>query len=184
MTQTHLRTMRFDYLVFIGRFEPFHNGHQAVIARALSLAREVIVLVGSANTPRSIRNPWNVTEREVMIRATFPQDASRLQIRPLRDHLYNDAAWINEVQHVVAGCVRDAQASKIGLIGHRKDLSSYYLEMFPQWEFVNVPNVAGVSASDLRDYLFDNDLRDEGKDLLIQAAVPSPVFSMLKGFRD
>ena len=176
--------MRFDYLVFIGRFEPFHNGHQAVIARALSLAREVIVLVGSANTPRSIRNPWNVTEREVMIRATFPQDASRLQIRPLRDHLYNDAAWINEVQHVVAGCVRDAQASKIGLIGHRKDLSSYYLEMFPQWEFVNVPNVAGVSASDLRDYLFDNDLRDEGKDLLIQAAVPSPVFAMLKGFRD
>ena len=176
--------MRFDYLVFIGRFEPFHNGHQAVVARALTLAREVIVLVGSANTPRSIRNPWNVAEREVMIRATFPQDASRLQIRPLRDHLYNDALWISEVQRAVAECARSSQDPKIGLIGHRKDLSSYYLEMFPQWEFVNVPNVAGVSASGLRDYLFDNDSRGEGKDLLIQAAVPSPVFAMLKGFRD
>jgi bifunctional NMN adenylyltransferase/nudix hydrolase len=177
--------MQFDYLVFIGRFEPFHNGHQAVIARALSLAKHVIVLVGSANKPRSIRNPWNVSEREVMMRAAFPNDSERLLIRPLRDHLYNDALWVSEVQRTVAECTKDAPSpAKIGLIGHRKDHSSYYLEMFPQWELVNSANVAGVSASDLRDYLFDNEARDLGKDMLIQAAVPAPVFSMLKGFRD
>ncbi len=177
--------MRFDYLVFIGRFEPFHNGHQAVIARALSLAQHVIVLVGSANTPRSIRNPWNFCEREVMMRAAFPNEAARLLIRPLRDHLYNDALWVSEVQRTVAECTKDApKTPKIGLIGHQKDQSSYYLEMFPQWELVSSANVAGVSATDLRDYLFDNESRDLGKDLLIQAAVPAPVFSMLKGFRD
>ena len=177
--------MQFDYLVFIGRFEPFHNGHQAVVARALSLAERVIILVGSANTPRSIRNPWNVSEREVMMRAAFPNEAHRLLIRPLRDHLYNDAVWVGEVQRTVADCTKDAlQPVKIGLIGHQKDQSSYYLEMFPQWELVNTANVAGVSASDLRDYLFDNEQREVGKDLLIQAAVPAPVFAMLKGFRD
>jgi bifunctional NMN adenylyltransferase/nudix hydrolase len=177
--------MQFDYLVFIGRFEPFHNGHQAVIARALALASRVIVLVGSANKPRSIRNPWNVSEREVMMRAAFGGDADRLLIRPLRDHLYNDALWVSEVQRTVAECTQDAPSpANIGLIGHRKDHSSYYLEMFPQWELVSSANVAGVSASDLRDYLFDNEARDLGKDMLIQAAVPPPVFSMLKGFRD
>ena len=176
--------MRFDYLVFIGRFEPFHNGHHAVVARALTLAQQVIVLIGSASKPRSIRNPWNVAEREVMIRASFPKDAERLSIRPLRDHLYNDALWVSEVQRTVAECTKDAPSPRIGLIGHRKDLSSYYLEMFPQWDFVNTMNIAGVSASDLRDYLFDSVTRDEGKDLLIQANVPAPVFAMLKGFRD
>ena len=31
--------MDFDYLVFIGRFEPFHNGHAAVARHALTKAR-------------------------------------------------------------------------------------------------------------------------------------------------
>ena len=43
----------FDYLVFIGRFEPFHNGHAAVARHALGRARKVIFLIGSADTPRS-----------------------------------------------------------------------------------------------------------------------------------
>jgi bifunctional NMN adenylyltransferase/nudix hydrolase len=183
--------MQFDYLVFIGRFEPFHNGHYAVVDRALKLAKNVIILIGSSNKPRSTRNPWNVSEREVMIRAAFVQDASRLQIRPLHDHLYNDPLWVSEVQHIVAEITHTAQEAssqkaslKIGMIGHQKDQSSYYLEMFPQWELVNAVNIAGVSATDLRDYLFAGGDGDMGKDLLIKAAVPQPVFAMLGGFRE
>lgn len=176
--------MQYDFLVFIGRFEPFHNGHHAVVARALKLAKQVIVLIGSANKPRTIRNPWNVSEREVMIRAAFPNDCSRLTICALRDHLYNDALWVSDVQRIVAEATAGAPSPKIGLIGHHKDHSSYYLEMFPQWELVNSVNVAGVSASDLREYLFAGGSGDVGKDLLIRAAVPEPVFAMLNGFRD
>jgi bifunctional NMN adenylyltransferase/nudix hydrolase len=176
--------MQYDFLVFIGRFEPFHNGHYAVVARALKLAKQVIILIGSANKPRTIRNPWNVSEREVMIRAAFPQDSSRLVIRALRDHLYNDPLWVTEVQRIVAEATSGEPNAKVGLIGHRKDHSSYYLEMFPQWDLVNSVNVAGVSASDLREYLFAGGAGDVGKDLLIKAAVPEPVFAMLNGFRD
>lgn len=177
--------MEYDYLVFIGRFEPFHNGHYAVVARALKLAQNVIVLIGSANKPRSIKNPWNVSEREVMIRAAFPEDSSRIRVRCIRDHLYNDALWVSDVQRAVADVTAaDTGPVKIGLIGHDKDYSSYYLEMFPQWGLVHAVNVAGVSATDLRDYLFASTDPDIGKDLLIKAAVPDPVFAMLKGFRD
>ena len=42
------RLARFDYAVFIGRFEPFHNAHRSVIDKALTLADKVIVLIGSA----------------------------------------------------------------------------------------------------------------------------------------
>lgn len=172
----------FDYLVFIGRFEPFHRGHFGVVERALKLAKKVIVLIGSANKPRTIRNPWTIAEREVMIRAAFERDNDRLVIRPLRDHLYNDALWVRDVQQIV-GDVVGSSDKKVGLIGYNKDHSSYYLEMFPQWEFVSAMNLAGISASDLRDYLFSG-VGDVGKDLLIRAGVPEPVFAMLKGFRD
>ena len=86
--------MDYDYLVFIGRFEPFHNGHAAVARYALSRARKVIFLVGSADTPRTIRNPWTVAERAVMIQSALGDAGDRLIIRPLRDHLYNESLWI------------------------------------------------------------------------------------------
>jgi bifunctional NMN adenylyltransferase/nudix hydrolase len=180
---TDTNSSQFDYLVFIGRFEPFHSGHYGVVERALKLAKQVIILIGSANKPRTIRNPWTIAEREVMIRAAFDKDSNRLVIRPLRDHLYNDALWIKDVQKSVADIVGSANDKKVGLIGYNKDHSSYYLEMFPQWQFVSAMNLAGISASDLRDYLFSG-VGDVGKDLLIKAGVPEPVFAMLTGFRD
>jgi bifunctional NMN adenylyltransferase/nudix hydrolase len=173
--------MQFDFLVFIGRFEPFHNGHRAAVERALKLARQVIILIGSSRKPRSIRNPWDASERELMIRTTFAEDSTRLLIRPLRDHLYNDALWVADVQRLVAEVSAPVANAQIGLIGHRKDESSYYLSMFPQWELVNSVNVAGVSATDLREDLLAG---DPGRDLLIKGAVPEPVFAMLKRFRE
>ena len=50
----------YRYLVFIGRFQPFHRGHKAVVDEALQRADEVIMLIGSANLPRSLRNPFSV----------------------------------------------------------------------------------------------------------------------------
>lgn len=51
---------QFDYLVFIGRFQPFHLGHKSVIDQALTLAKDVIILIGSANLPavRVTALPW------------------------------------------------------------------------------------------------------------------------------
>ncbi|MDR9778725.1 hypothetical protein RJJ65_39970, partial [Rhizobium hidalgonense] len=34
----------FDYLVFIGRFQPFHVAHRAVIKEALQRSKSVIIL--------------------------------------------------------------------------------------------------------------------------------------------
>ncbi len=177
--------MRFDYLVFIGTFEPFHNGHQAVIARALALARKVIVLVGSADKPRTTRNPWSAAERTAMIQMAFGQQISRLMIRPLRDHLYNDPLWVADVQRIVSETVQsDGEGQHVGIIGHETDASRCCLRMFPQWECVRSPGVEGISAADLREHLFSGAMGDAGKDLPIEAAVPAAVFHMLRGFRE
>jgi bifunctional NMN adenylyltransferase/nudix hydrolase len=185
----------FDYLIFIGRFEPFHNGHAAVARHALQRARKLVFLIGSADTPRTIKNPWSVAERAVMIQSALAEHADRLLIRPLRDHLYNESQWIAAVQRAVADAVKadsgdatrpaaSATGPRIGLIGQDKDASSYYLREFPQWPLVDVRRTETLSATELRRYLFEaNQLDSHGGLMLIRANVPGPVFDMLDAFR-
>jgi bifunctional NMN adenylyltransferase/nudix hydrolase len=151
--------MRYDYLIFIGRFQPFHTGHEPVLRQALQTSDKVIVLIGSANQPRTVRNPWYVDEREKMIRCNFSEEENRrILIFPLQDYVYSNQVWIKSVQQLVAGVVHNKIASKpkVGLIGHFKDNTSEYLNQFPQWERVEVENYKGFSATDIREQYFDD----------------------------
>lgn len=172
---------KFDYLVFIGRFQPFHIGHKQVIDTALSMADKVIVLIGSAQQPRTIKNPWTAHERMGMIfdGLDLPKQ-SRVVAVPVRDHMYNDQKWaagvVEAVQSIVrVDCVKDA---KIGIIGHTKDESSYYLKMFPQWKQVEHSMNEVVSATDLRGIYF------EGKNIkFLRGLLPEGVYDYLDRFR-
>lgn len=179
--------MDYDYLVFIGRFEPFHNGHAAVARFALTRAKKLIFLVGSAETPRTIKNPWTVAERAVMIQSALSANVDRLIVRPLRDHLYNESQWIAAVQRTVAEAVASdgGQAdARIALIGKDKDASSYYLKEFPQWDLVDVKHTETLSATELRRYLYEaNHINSHGGLMMIRGNVPGPVFDMLEAFR-
>lgn len=142
----------FDYLVFIGRFQPYHVGHQSVITEALRQSRQVIVLLGSSRLPRSTRNSFSIAERREMILGSFSaEQAARIHCVALQDSLYNDMRWITEVQQAVASVVGVNPDAKIGLVGHNKDHSSYYLSLFPHWQSVDSPNYRGLSATPLRD---------------------------------
>jgi bifunctional NMN adenylyltransferase/nudix hydrolase len=195
--------MDFDYVVFIGRFEPFHNGHLAVARHALRLLRgtadvspqaknsiarpgKLILLIGSADAPRTPRNPWTAAERRVMLQAALEDASEQILVRPLRDHLYNEAQWIAAVQRTVAEAIRadgGPADARIGLIGQRKDASSYYLEEFPQWRLIDVGHTETLSATDLRRHLFETGPGDYGSLMLVRANVPEPVFAMLDAFR-
>ena len=147
----------FDCLVFIGRFQPPHLGHVAVIREALKQARKVIVLVGSAWQARSLRNPWQFTERQNMLISSFDEEENtRLEITPLLDALYNNDVWVRDVQRRVRDLTvpENGKFPRIGLIGASRGQSSYYLSLFPQWESVSVPVVEGISASQIRERLF------------------------------
>ena len=150
--------MKYDYLIFIGRFQPFHIGHESVIRKALELSDNVIVLIGSAYQPRTVRNPWDFNERESLMRLAFSQEEnSRILAFPLLDQTYNNQRWIKSVQQLVSGVVHNKIASspKVGLIGHQKDSSSEYLTLFPQWEREEVENYENISSTDIRELYFD-----------------------------
>ena len=154
---------KFDLLVFIGRFQPFHLEHQRIIDVALTQSKYVLVLVGSSGKSRTIRNPFTFDERKCMIAGSYNEDDSkRVIIKPLYDKTYNDAAWINQIQNIVKNTATDAvndfgfhnaglDDAKVGLIGASKDQSSYYLKMFPQYDSVDVPIEFEVNATDIRE---------------------------------
>jgi len=178
----------FDFLVFIGRFQPFHNGHLAVIKEGLAIADELIILCGSAHQPRSIRNPWSYTERETMITgAIAAQDRHRIHVAPLMDIVYNDESWVRNVQATVNGIAiahhgLPHKLPKIGLIGHSKDHSSYYLNLFPQWGAINVANQGGISATPLREHIFGKDGQAFSGSEISQAQLPENVRKSLSEF--
>lgn len=155
----------FDLLVYIGRFQPPHNGHFHVVKEGLEKAHNVLVLIGSANCARNIRNPFTVMERMEMLSAgVAPDDRKRLAFAPINDFPYNESLWLQGVQttvgNAIAGMIRPINPKKIGLIGYGKDGTSYYLKMFPQWRSVKVSPVNAkdgkvLSSTTLRQMMFD-----------------------------
>lgn len=155
----------YDFLVYIGRFQFEHLGHDSVINAALEKARRVIVMQGSANMPITPKNPLTFEQRKSIMENVYPFEAgtNRLIIEPLDDIMYDDDRWLAQVQYRLTNIIIEHGNSvpnntidvlndmKIGIIGYEKDDSSYYLKMFPQWDKVDVPQWGTVSATELRD---------------------------------
>ena len=172
---------KYDYLVFIGRFQPLHIGHLEVIDRARQLADKVIILVGSAFQPRTPKNPFTYGERHTMIQTVLgPNSTEWAVIRPLRDKPYNDQKWANQVQQEVARCLPwSDKPLKGGIIGHRKDDTSFYLDLFPQW---GTPIDHGINelvhATDIRELYFESNIK------FLNTVVPDQILAEMTAFKD
>jgi bifunctional NMN adenylyltransferase/nudix hydrolase len=152
---------KYDLAVVIGRFQIYHNAHQFIGQEALNIADRVIFVIGSVNKPRDIVNPFSFDERCQMIRASLSlEDAARVQFVAARENS-NDQVWASRVQGIVSDIARlkNLPNPKIALVGVKKDKSSFYLDMFPQWEFVGVDTVTSneyvIHAADIRKIYFE-----------------------------
>ena len=58
------------YSLFIGRWQPFHDGHKALIDSVLAEGK--IVLIAVRDTEESKDNPLNMSERFSIIREIYP----------------------------------------------------------------------------------------------------------------
>lgn len=169
---------KYDTLVLIGRFQPLHSAHLEIIKRATALTDQLVVIVGSAKQPRTYKNPFTFAERREMI-----MDATRgldlqVHVEPNTDTIYNDQAWAVRVQGIVSK-YRVLGGAGVGIIGHKKDDSSFYLDMFPQWGYENVDKIEPLSAVDIRDLYFKTDVNMK----FVRAVVPESTFEFLETFR-
>lgn len=169
---------KYDYMVYVGRFQPAHHAHLTIIKRALELAKQVIILIGSANQARTIKDPWTWQERSKMILSSLPQNLhDRIMIEPLRDIKYNDQQWVQQIQDIVTKYVAN---KTIGIIGYAKDETSYYLQMFPQWELFEVDKINNIHATDIRNRYFQANNASINFD--INGDLPPAIYDYLRAF--
>lgn len=151
---------QFDKAVVIGRFQPFHNGHAAMVRKALEEAKTVYILLGSAYAYPNVLNPLTARERQTMIfswlNANFPiADVVRVQFEHIPDYLYNEEKWKTSVRTAI----RETKGDKIAIYGYEKDAGSYWLKAFG-WTHVPVlpvqVNGKDLSATDLRPIIFNH----------------------------
>ena len=168
--------MKYDLAVVIGRFQPFHTGHAELIRHAFSISKKVLVVVGSAYQPRTFKNPFTENERAEMIFDEFHDKFYDLYVEPNIDTIYNDNDWVTRIQFLVQG--KSNANSKVVLVGHTKDESSYYLNKFPQWDFIDYPTVVSLHATDIRNIYFRKDVNLE----YFKNVVPESTYKFLKNF--
>ena len=151
----------YDLCVFIGRFQPFHRAHQGVVEAGLRQAGRVLVLVGSANEPRTLRNPFTAEERMGMIQGAFSGDP-RVAVAALEDSTYDTAEWVERTYATVEAAWDTIRRNdptapakpRVALIGHAKDATSFYLDLFPRWGEIRVAPHTELAATALRAELF------------------------------
>jgi bifunctional NMN adenylyltransferase/nudix hydrolase len=154
---------QYDLIVFIGRCEPNHIGHNKIIRKATEMSNSVLVLLGSANRPRSIKNPFTFEERKKFIQRIF----GSAKVEGIIDYDYQDTLWTEQVYQAVDNNLKDRglnpRDAKIAVLGHEKDESSYYLQLFPTWKFLDFGKFTGdgnqlIDATKIRELYFEGHL--------------------------
>ncbi|MCL2100610.1 MAG: bifunctional nicotinamide-nucleotide adenylyltransferase/Nudix hydroxylase [Fibromonadales bacterium] len=160
----------FSTLIYIGRFEPPHNGHFATIRKALAQTERLLIFIGSHETCRSLRNPFTTEERLEMLKISLtPSELEKITFIPIHDSNYNHQEWVREVKAKVLG-----HENSIAVIGHKKDNTSYYLDLFPEWGFVEMPLLEnGLSSTEIRNKWLGGTLTEQDK-------IPQAIYSYLK----
>lgn len=82
--------------LFVGRFQPFHNGHLMVVKGITKVCGRAVIAVGSTDKHGTAENPFSAEERKDMIQAALQDadiipnfDVSFIEVPDMKD----DATW-------------------------------------------------------------------------------------------
>ncbi|QDX39771.1 nicotinamide-nucleotide adenylyltransferase [Salarchaeum sp. JOR-1] len=82
---------------YIGRFQPYHEGHHRVVEAISDEVDELVVGVGSGDKSHSTRNPFTAGERVMMITKALVDVDVVTYVVPIED-INRNAVWVSHVQ--------------------------------------------------------------------------------------
>jgi nicotinamide-nucleotide adenylyltransferase len=82
---------------YIGRFQPYHNGHQSVLEHIAKDVDEIIIGVGSAQLSHTVDNPFTSGERVLMITRALSSLGCPFYVIPIED-IQRNALWVAHVR--------------------------------------------------------------------------------------
>ncbi|TFG90164.1 MAG: nicotinamide-nucleotide adenylyltransferase [Candidatus Atribacteria bacterium] len=82
---------------YIGRFQPYHNGHQSVLEHIAHEVDEIVIGIGSAQLSHLVDNPFTAGERVLMITHALASLGCPFYVLPIED-IKRNALWVAHVQ--------------------------------------------------------------------------------------
>ena len=112
--------------LFIGRWQPFHDGHKTLIGSVLSEGGKVVIAV--RDTPISEKNPYSLEKRVANIKTIY-KDNDRVEVIPIPDIKEvcygRDVGWgirrirlKKQVEEISATKIRNSQKRVVWLTGN------------------------------------------------------------------
>ena len=169
----------YDVIVIIGRASPFSKAHEHLVKCAKEKGKHVIWVYGSTNQARDLRNPLTYNERRAQLKAVFPEYS--VQTAAVQDCPYDDHKWVARVQTAVHESIEINWQNlplKIAILGHGKDETTFYLDMFPFWDKIEVDSFGDVNATDIRNFAYTHYLSDRSDE--VTSLMPDAAFQIFK----
>jgi nicotinamide-nucleotide adenylyltransferase len=144
--------------LFIGRFQPFHNGHLSAIKDILEENERIIIVIGSAEKNFLPQNPFTAGERfqlieESLKEAKIPNE--KFCIIPIRN-VNNYALWVNHLNIYTPSYTRLYTGSEIVKACYN---GKYFKPNEPSKtgpEIINLDRKFELSASKIRESILNN----------------------------
>ena len=150
----------FDLGLYVGRFQHFHIGHQAVLDQALLMCDRVLVLVGSSQEQGTLRNPYSAATRIEMIREIYPYADLNVLIHTLPDLSGPDditPEWGRHVLQAVKQITR--KLPEMMIYGNDEARSAWFdpQDIATVSEVIISRYLNNISATQMRSYLLRAD---------------------------
>ena len=88
--------------LFIGRFQPFHNGHLQIIQKASKDYDVIIIGMGSSQYGHTLKDPFTSDERKLMIDKTLEKIGVKNYRIELLPDIHNYPKWAPYVTSIIS----------------------------------------------------------------------------------
>jgi nicotinamide-nucleotide adenylyltransferase len=82
---------------YIGRFQPYHDGHHYMVEEIAEEVEELVLGIGSAGDSHTTRNPFTAGERVMMVTKALAEFDLTTYVVPIED-LDRNSVWVSHVQ--------------------------------------------------------------------------------------
>lgn len=99
----HIEINKSSCALFVGRFQPFHNGHLWAVKKILEENEMIIIGVGSSQYSNTMENPFSFEERKEMIKRTLAiEGITNYKVVAIPD-IHDHSQWAKYVMDLVKG---------------------------------------------------------------------------------
>lgn len=146
--------------IVIMRAQPYHHGHDVLVAKAMNEADKVLIMLGGKGRPADHRNPFSYEQRVHMLSLCYP-DVDNLYSVNIEEFPHSDLNWREHVKRTVQAFAPGIAADDVVMVQNIKEGDPDITEGFPyniasQGHLVSMSETTAISGTAIRDAMYRN----------------------------